>query len=200
MERTIAAMRDHVIVCGWGRVGRAIASEVATAGRELVVIDHDAGRLTDCPHATVLGDATQDAVLATFDRILRALTLAVGALAAISLAVAGILIMNVMLISVTQRRREIGLLRALGASGAQIRAVFFTEAVLLALGGAALGLAAGKAGQLVVAQIYPAIPFTPPWWALLAAPLTSIATAVLFAIAPARHAARLDPVQALSRR
>jgi len=143
---------------------------------------------------------TQDAVLATFDRILRALTLAVGALAAISLAVAGILIMNVMLISVTQRRREIGLLRALGASGAQIRAVFFTEAVLLALGGAALGLAAGKAGQLVVAQIYPAIPFTPPWWALLAAPLTSIATAVLFAIAPARHAARLDPVQALSRR
>ncbi len=64
MERTIAAMRDHVIVCGWGRVGRAIASEVATAGRELVVVDHDAGRLADCPHATVLGDATEDAVLA----------------------------------------------------------------------------------------------------------------------------------------
>ena len=143
---------------------------------------------------------THDAVLATFDRILRALTLAVGALAAVSLAVAGILIMNVMLISVTQRRREIGLLRALGASGAQIRAVFFTEAMLLALGGAALGLAAGKAGQLVLAQIYPAIPFTPPWWALLAAPLTAIVTAVLFAIAPARRAARLDPVQALSRR
>jgi putative ABC transport system permease protein len=143
---------------------------------------------------------TQDAVLATFDRILRALTLAVGALAAISLAVAGILIMNVMLISVTQRRGEIGLLRAIGASGAQIRAVFFTEAVLLALGGAALGLAAGKAGQLVVGQIFPAIPFTPPWWALIAAPLTAIGTAVVFAIAPARRAARLDPVQALSRR
>ena len=83
---------------------------------------------------------TQDAVLATFDRILRALTLAVGGIAAISLAVAGILIMNVMLIAVTQRRREIGLLKALGASGAQIRAIFFTEAVLLALGGAAVGL------------------------------------------------------------
>ncbi|MEK7876574.1 MAG: ABC transporter permease, partial [Pseudomonadota bacterium] len=60
---------------------------------------------------------TQDAVLATFDRILRALTLAVGGIAAISLAVAGILIMNVMLIAVTQRRREIGLLKALGATG-----------------------------------------------------------------------------------
>jgi len=143
---------------------------------------------------------TQDAVLATFDRILRALTLAVGGLAGISLAVAGILIMNVMLISVTQRRREIGLLKALGATARQIRLAFLTEAVLLALGGAALGLAAGKAGQLVIAQIYPNIPFTPPWWALVAAPLTAIATSVLFAVAPARRAARLDPVQALSKR
>lgn len=143
---------------------------------------------------------TQDAVLATFDRILRALTLAVGGLAAISLAVAGILIMNVMLISVTQRRREIGLLRALGATGAQIRLTFLTEAVLLALGGAAVGLAAGKLGQVLLGQIYPNIPFTPPWWALLAAPLTAIATAILFSVAPARRAARLDPVQALARR
>ena len=143
---------------------------------------------------------TQDAVLATFDRILRALTLAVGGLAAISLAVAGILIMNVMLIAVTQRRGEIGLLKALGATGRQIRLAFFTEAVLLALGGAAVGLAAGKLGQLLIGQIYPNIPFTPPWWALLAAPLTAICTAVLFAVAPARHAAKLDPVQALSKR
>jgi len=143
---------------------------------------------------------TQDAVLATFDRILRALTLAVGGLAAISLAVAGILIMNVMLISVTQRQREIGLLRALGATGRQIRLAFFTEAALLALGGAAFGLAAGKAGQMVIGQIYPDIPFTPPWWALIAAPATAIVTAVLFSVVPARRAARLDPVQALSKR
>jgi len=143
---------------------------------------------------------TQDAVLATFDRILRALTLAVGGLAAISLAVAGILIMNVMLIAVTQRRREIGLLRALGASGRQIRLAFFTEAVLLALGGAGCGVAVGKLGQLVIAQLYPNIPFTPPWWALIAAPATAIVTAVLFSVLPARRAARLDPVQALSKR
>jgi len=143
---------------------------------------------------------TQDAVLATFDRILRALTLAVGGIAAISLAVAGILIMNVMLIAVTQRRREIGLLKALGATGAQIRLTFFTEAVLLALGGAGLGLAAGKLGQLFILQLYPQIPFTAPWWALVAAPLTAVVTAALFTVAPAAHAARLDPVAALSRR
>jgi putative ABC transport system permease protein len=143
---------------------------------------------------------TQDAVLATFDRILRALTLAVGGLAAISLAVAGILIMNVMLISVTQRRGEIGLLKALGATGAQIGLAFIAEAVLLALGGAGLGLLVGKLGQLAIGQVYPSVPFTPPWWALVAAPLTAIATAVLFAVAPARRAARLDPVRALSRR
>jgi putative ABC transport system permease protein len=143
---------------------------------------------------------TQDAVLATFDRILRALTLAVGGLAAISLAVAGILIMNVMLISVTQRRREIGLLKALGATPAQIRLAFVTEAVLLALGGAALGLAAARLGQLLLVQIFPNIPFTPPWWALLAAPLTAVATAIAFTVAPARRAAKLDPVAALSKR
>ncbi len=143
---------------------------------------------------------TQDAVLATFDRILNALTLAVGGLAAISLAVAGVLVMNVMLISVTQRRAEIGLLKALGATGMQVRAVFLAEAVMLALGGAALGLAAGKLGQLLISQAYPNIPFTPPLWALAAAPAVALATAILFSLAPARRAARLDPVRALSRR
>lgn len=143
---------------------------------------------------------TQDAVLATFDRILTALTLAVGGLAAISLAVAGVLVMNVMLISVTQRRAEIGLLKALGATGRQVRAVFLAEAVMLALGGAALGLAAGKLGQLLISQAYPDIPFTPPLWALAAAPATALATSILFSLAPARRAARLDPVRALSRR
>jgi len=143
---------------------------------------------------------TQDAVLATFDRILNALTLTVASIAAISLAVAGILIMNVMLIAVTQRRREIGLLKALGATGKQIRLAFFTEAMLLASGGAAAGLAVGELGRSIIAQLYPAIPFQAPWWALIAAPATALITAVLFTVAPARRAAKLDPVQALSRR
>ncbi len=63
MERTISTTNDHVIICGWGRVGRAIADEVAAAGRDIVVVDHDADRLTGCPHPSVVGDATDDAVL-----------------------------------------------------------------------------------------------------------------------------------------
>lgn len=63
MEKTISSMRDHVVVCGWGRVGRSIAAEVAGAGRDLVVIDHDEERVAGCPHPTVFGDATEDAVL-----------------------------------------------------------------------------------------------------------------------------------------
>ena len=108
--------------------------------------------------------------------------------------------MNVMLISVSQRKREIGLLKALGASGAQVRALFFTEAVLLAMTGAVAGLLVGTIGQQAISSVFPDIPFTTPWWALIAAPLTALVTAVLFSVAPAQQAARLDPVLALSSR
>lgn len=63
MARTITTMQDHTIICGWGRVGRAIAAEVADADKPLVVIDLDEDRLTDCPHPSVHGDATDDKVL-----------------------------------------------------------------------------------------------------------------------------------------
>jgi putative ABC transport system permease protein len=142
---------------------------------------------------------TQDAVLATFDRILRALTLAVGGIASISLAVAGILIMNVMLIAVSQRVKEIGLLKALGAPAAQIRNLFFAEAILLSSIGSVVGLILGQAGVRVIAQIYPSLPVSAPWWAVLAAIGTSLGTGILFSVWPARRAARLDPVMALAR-
>ena len=143
---------------------------------------------------------TQDAVLATFDRILRALTLAVGGIAAISLAVAGILIMNVMLIAVSQRVQEIGLLKALGAPSIQIRNLFFTEAVLLSGTGSIAGLILGEAGVIAISRLYPSLPVTAPWWAVLAAIATSLGTGVLFSVWPARRAARLDPVTSLASR
>ncbi len=143
---------------------------------------------------------TQDAVLGTFDRILTALTMAVAGIAAISLAVAGILVMNVMLVAVTQRTGEIGLLKALGASNGHIRLLFFTEAALLSLAGALLGLALGEGGSAVLRQVYPALPAYAPAWASAAGVGIALLTGILFSILPARRAAGLDPVLALSKR
>ena len=143
---------------------------------------------------------TQDAVLATFDRILRTLTLAVAGIAAISLSVAGILIMNVMLIAVAQRTQEIGLLKALGAPPAQIRRLFFAEAALLSMAGSLFGLMLGEIGSAIIGAIYPALPVAAPWWAIFAAFGTALGTGILFSVWPARRAARLDPVLALARR
>ncbi len=142
----------------------------------------------------------QDAVLATFDRIFNALTYTVAGIASISLVVAGILIMNVMLVAVSQRTAEIGLLKALGAPQQQIMTLFLTEAALLSIIGAMVGLALGALGVWGIGRIYPALPVQPPLWAVVAAVLVSVSTGLLFGVLPARRAARMDAVQALSRR
>ena len=143
---------------------------------------------------------TQDAVLATFDKIFTALTLTVSGIAAISVGVAGILIMNVMLIAVSQRRSEVGLLKALGAPSGQIVALFLGEAALLSFLGGALGLllAAGATG--LVEYLYPQFPLDIPSRALVTALTVAVGCGLLFGVLPAFRAARLDPVESLSRR
>ena len=143
---------------------------------------------------------TQDAVLQTFDRILGALTYAVGGIAAISLAVAGILIMNVMLIAVSQRTAEIGLLKALGAAPRQILLLIQTEAVILSAIGAAAGLILGQLGSFVIRASFPVLPAYAPGWAFMTALAVALITGFTFSLMPALRAARLDPVLALSRR
>jgi putative ABC transport system permease protein len=143
---------------------------------------------------------TQDALLSTFDRIFTALTLTLAGIASISLAVAGVLIMNVMLVSVSQRTAEIGLLKAIGATQRQITAMFLTEAILLSVAGAATGLVVGLAVDWVVGNIYPALPLDPPTWAIVLAIVVAIISGLVFGLMPARRAARLDPVAALAGR
>jgi putative ABC transport system permease protein len=143
---------------------------------------------------------TQDSVLATFSNILKALTAALAGIAAISLGVAGLGIMNVMLVSVTERTREIGLLKAVGVTHAQVVAVFLVEAAVLATIGGCLGLAAGIGSGRVLQHVYPEFPFHAPYWAILTALGVSCSVGLLFGILPARNAARLDPVAALMRR
>lgn len=143
---------------------------------------------------------TQDAVLSTFDTIFGMITTALGGIAAVSLLVAGILIMNVMLVAVSQRTQEIGLLKALGAKRTEILLLFVTEAVYLSVFGAVLGLALGNAGTFVMRTLFPAIDFTAPIWAMAAAVFIAVSSGLLFGILPASRAARLDPVQALAGR
>ena len=143
---------------------------------------------------------TQDAVLATFDRLLSALTLGVAGIAAISLAVAGILVMNVMLVSVAQRTGEIGLLKALGATGRDIRLAFLAEAAMLSLVGALAGFLLGQAGAAAIRHFYPSFPAYAPDWAVAAGLFTALSAGILFGVLPARRAALLDPVQALAKR
>ncbi|HYS05451.1 MAG TPA: ABC transporter permease [Candidatus Dormibacteraeota bacterium] len=143
---------------------------------------------------------TQDSVLSAFNRILGALTLALAGIAAISLSVAGIGIMNVMLVSVSERTPEVGLLKALGAPPREILKVFLVEAVLLSAAGGVLGLLIGYAGSGVLGQAFPALPARPPAWAVFAALAVSLLSGAVFGVLPARRAARLDPVIALAGR
>jgi len=143
---------------------------------------------------------TQDALLATFDKIFRTLTFSVAGIAGISLAVAGVLIMNVMLVAVSQRTAEIGLLKALGTPAKQILRLFLAESAILSLIGAAFGLVVAFLGTWAMARAFPSFPLRVPLWALGMATAVALVTGLVFGVLPARRAARLDPVQALSRR
>jgi putative ABC transport system permease protein len=143
---------------------------------------------------------TQESVVSSLSSILTVLTLALGGIGAVSLSVAGIGIMNLMLVSVSERTREVGLLKAIGAGNGQILAVFLAEAILIASMGGLLGLTLGWAGIRVLVLLYPAFPAAPPLWAVAAALATSVSLGALFGVLPARRASRLDPVAALAGR
>jgi len=141
---------------------------------------------------------TQDAVLSTFDKVLSALTYTVAGIAAISLAVAGILIMNIMLISVSQRTAEVGLLKALGASQHKIVLLFLSEAMMLSALGAILGLLTGLIANHILISIYPEFPITAPLWSLIGAITVAMLTGLIFGAMPAKRAAQLNPIEALA--
>ena len=119
---------------------------------------------------------SQDAVLDTFDSIFNAVTMALGGIAAISLIVAGVLIMNVMLVAVSQRTAEIGLFKALGARRRQIIALFLVEAATLASLGGLVGMLLGGAAVLGLRAAFPNLDFAPPLWAVAAALTIAVAS------------------------
>jgi putative ABC transport system permease protein len=139
---------------------------------------------------------TQTQILGTIGRILGLLTLVLAAIAAISLLVGGVGVSNIMLVSVRERTREIGLRKALGARQRDILLQFLIEAVLLCVVGGVVGIGLGVGASLLVAAVSP-LPAVIAWWSPAVAFAVSVGVGIFFGVAPARRAGRLDPVVAL---
>jgi putative ABC transport system permease protein len=139
----------------------------------------------------------QEKALEVLGSVLDVITFAVGALGGISLLVGGVGILTIMTMAVTERTAEIGLLRALGARESQVLTLFLGEAILLSalggLGGLILGVGIAQGLHLLV----PALPVHTPWLFAAVAELSAITIGLVAGVAPARRAARLDPVEAL---
>ncbi len=140
---------------------------------------------------------SQEAMLQTFGNIARMMTFFLGIIAAISLAVGGIGIMNILLVSVGERTREIGLRKALGARRQDILFQFLTEAVTLSLAGGTVGIALGVGIALLVHRLAESVPVRVEPQIVLVSFLFSMAVGVFFGVYPARKAAELDPIEAL---
>ena len=142
---------------------------------------------------------SQSEIIGTFEQITSVLTVFLGAIAGISLLVGGIGIMNIMLVSVTERTREIGLRKAVGARKRDILSQFLTEAVMLSLAGGIIGILLGASGATAVSYVLRDDGFraviTPN--AVLLATLFSAAVGLFFGIYPAQRAASLNPIDAL---
>ncbi len=138
--------------------------------------------------------SSQEQLLGTINQILGVLTAALGGIAAISLLVGGVGIMNIMLVSVTERTREIGLRKAVGAKPADILLQFLIEAVMLSVSGGIIGIAIGVGGSLILNK-YLMTTVTP--WSVIIAVTVSALVGIIFGVAPAAKASAKDPIEAL---
>jgi putative ABC transport system permease protein len=136
----------------------------------------------------------QTNLLSTINQILGVLTTALGGIAAISLVVGGVGIMNIMLVSVTERTREIGLRKAVGAKPKDILTQFLIEAVTLSIMGGTIGISIGFLGATVIKNFFPA---EVTLWSVVLAFSVSALVGIVFGVAPAIRASRLDPIEAL---
>ncbi len=139
--------------------------------------------------------SSQDSMLDTMDNINNTLSLLLGGIASISLIVGGIGVMNVMLVSVTERTKEIGIRKALGAKRIDILMQFFIEALVLCILGGLVGIAVGLAGGTILGKM--GYTFIPSIGIVSVAFLSSVLIGTIFGIFPANKASKLNPIDAL---
>ncbi len=169
------------------------ASDEADAKAVKVTIETKLKELHGADDTTVF---TKDDILKVVDRILGLITKAIVALASISLIVGGIGIMNIMLVAVSERTKEIGVRKALGATRASILGQFLAESVTLGLVGGAIGVGIVTIASSIVHQ-KAGITIVVDWYSILVATLFSLGVGVIFGLLPAIRAARKDPIEAL---
>ncbi len=139
---------------------------------------------------------TSDALAGLLGQVTGSIGAVAIAIAAISLVVGGVVIMNIMLVSVTERTREIGVRKALGAKRADVLMQFLMESSLLALAGGTVGVALGVGAAMGVAALV-SFPATVAVWSIFAGLVVALSVGVFFGVYPARKAADLDPIVAL---
>jgi len=174
----------------------ALAVKAPTADRVEELRPQLVSALKETYQGEEFSAVTQTQILGTIGRILSLLTLVLAAIAAISLLVGGVGVSNIMLVSVRERTREIGLRKALGARQRDILLQFLIEAVLLCVVGGLIGIGLGVGASLLVSSVSP-LPAVIAWWSPVLAFGVSAAVGIFFGVAPARRAGRLDPVVAL---
>jgi putative ABC transport system permease protein len=140
---------------------------------------------------------TPDKLIESFQGITRGITFAMIFIAFISLLIGGVGVMNIMLVSVTERTKEIGVRKAVGAFRRDIVLQFLTEATTLSLLGGGIGVVLGIAVPAIVKQIFQALPAETPLWSILVGLLVSVSVGIFFGLYPAVKASRLDPIEAL---
>jgi putative ABC transport system permease protein len=141
--------------------------------------------------------STPDQIIQQFDNITSLIGLVAIAISALGLLVGGIGVMNIMLVSVTERTREIGVRKALGARKRDIIGQFLVEAMTLTGAGGVLGILIAVLITMLVGALVPSLPSKVPTWALVTGFSVSVAVGVFFGVWPAVKAAQLDPVEAL---
>jgi putative ABC transport system permease protein len=175
-----------------------VVLKCASAERVKSAIDEVTGlmkRRHDNTHDFTVHDQGQ--IMEAMGNVLNILTFALGGIAAISLLVGGIGIMNIMLVSVGEKTREIGVRKAVGATRGDILWQFLVESTTISVAGGAIGAAFGTLLALGLHWAFPKFPVEIKMWTIIVALTFAIGVGVFFGVYPARKAARLDPIEAL---